>query len=187
MEYYINIHIHPMAELADAHILNTLYAKLHLQLATLDMTSIGVSFPEVNNKKHTLGRCLRLHGNKTDLETLISTRWMDRLHDYATASALRPIPEDTQYRIVKRVQVKSSPERLRRRAMKRHGLTEQQAKEKIPDSITKKTTLPFINMQSSSTSQRFKLFIQHDKIQNKPTTGPFSAYGLSQTATIPWF
>ncbi|MFW5490060.1 MAG: type I-F CRISPR-associated endoribonuclease Cas6/Csy4 [Desulfovibrio sp.] len=187
MDSYIDICVLPMPELADAHILNTVYSKLHLQLAALKTGGIGVSFPEVDEKKHSLGQCIRVHGSKNELEALMATRWMLRLHDYASAGSISSTPTGVQHRVVRRVQVKSSPERLRRRLMKRQSVSEEEARQRIPDTIAQKTKLPYISVQSASTGQRFKLFISHGALQPAPSTGTFSAYGLSGKASIPWF
>ncbi|MEG1655801.1 MAG: type I-F CRISPR-associated endoribonuclease Cas6/Csy4, partial [Hafnia sp.] len=38
-----------------------------------------------------------------------------------------------------------------------------------------------------STGQMFPLFIRQGKAQSHPQAGTFSSYGLSSTATVPWF
>lgn len=42
-------------------------------------------------------------------------------------------------------------------------------------------------MKSLSSQQQFKLFIRHGDLLKEPVKGEFSSYGLSATATIPWF
>ncbi|WP_244588639.1 type I-F CRISPR-associated endoribonuclease Cas6/Csy4, partial [Escherichia coli] len=44
------------------------------------------------------------------------------------------------------------------------------------------TIAPFVTSQ-----QQFKLFIRHGDLLTEPVKGEFSSYGLSATATIPWF
>ncbi|BAH77670.1 type I-F CRISPR-associated endoribonuclease Cas6/Csy4 [Solidesulfovibrio magneticus] len=187
MDSYIDIRVQSMTELVDTHILNTVYSKLHLQLSALNSGGVGVSFPEVDETKYTLGRSIRVHGSKHELVTLMATNWMMRLHDYAVASPILCTPSKVNYRIVHRVQVKSNPERLQRRLMKRHGVGEDEAKQRIPNSIAQRTKLPFINVKSISTGQDFKLFVSHGPLQSVASSGTFSSYGLSQTASIPWF
>ena len=70
-------------------------------------------------------------------------------------------------------------------ATQRHGLNEMDAAQHID--IIKTLPLPFINLRSQSTGQPFCLFIQHGLLGDKPVAGRFNAYGLSPTATIPWF
>jgi CRISPR-associated endonuclease Csy4 len=89
--------------------------------------------------------------------------------------------------VVRRVQAQSSADRIRRRQMKRHGWTEEEARARIADSVEQQLALPYLTLRSQSTGQHFRLFIDHLPCQPAPVAGPFNAYGLSSTATIPWF
>jgi len=71
--------------------------------------------------------------------------------------------------------------------MKRHGLDETQARERIPDSAAETLHLPFVQLRSGSTGQTFRLFLCLGPAQPTPVSGEFNAYGLSQNATVPWF
>ncbi|WP_365781323.1 type I-F CRISPR-associated endoribonuclease Cas6/Csy4 [Oryzomicrobium sp.] len=46
---------------------------------------------------------------------------------------------------------------------------------------------PDATLRSASTGQQFRLFIEHLPDQAGASPGAFSAYGLSPTATLPWF
>ncbi|GGM32158.1 hypothetical protein GCM10009425_48390 [Pseudomonas asuensis] len=74
--------------------------------------------------------------------------WLTGMRDHVRLSAVAAVPSNTKHSQVRRVQVDSSSERLRRRAMKRHGLTEEQARERIPDSVEKKLRLPYLQLRS---------------------------------------
>jgi len=50
-----------------------------------------------------------------------------------------------------------------------------------------RTDLPWLNLRSLSTGQSFKLFIRHGDLLSTPVSGMFTTYGLSATATVPWF
>ena len=91
------------------------------------------------------------------------------------------------YRTVSRRQFKSSPERLMRRHARRHGLSAEEAARQVLDQQGQRSALPFVQLKSSSTGQRFCLFVEHGALQGQECPGSFSAYGLSATATIPWF
>ena len=71
--------------------------------------------------------------------------------------------------------------------MKRKGITEEQARNAIPDSAAEHLRLPYLSIKSRSTSQEFRLFIKHEPVTHQAANGEFSRYGLSPTATIPWF
>ena len=100
---------------------------------------------------------------------------------------VQPIPTNVSYRNVKRAQSKSNSARLRRRSVAKGWLSEEEAKRKIPDNNNKYLKLPFVKVKSSSSGQQFRLFIDHGSILEEKTIGTFNAYGLSSSATIPWF
>ena len=67
MEYYIDIQLKPDAEMQESPLMNLVYEKLHKVLVKLKAEQIGVSFPKYKIK---LGKMLRLHGNKNNLQNL---------------------------------------------------------------------------------------------------------------------
>jgi len=167
--------------------MNALFAKLHRALAGMQSRTIGVSFPRFEDAPRGLGDILRLHGTATDLERLAATNWMTAMDGLVHASPIRPVPPHARHRGVRRVQAKSNPERLRRRYMKRHRVGPEEARKAIPDHTAETLQLPYLQLHSHSTGQRFPLFIRHEPIQETPKVGEFNTYGLSKTATIPWF
>ena len=187
MDQYVDIQLRPDPEFVANQLMSVLYAKLHRALAAQTSPAIGVSFPGVGGQALHLGTCLRLHGAETALSGLLASNWLTGMRDHVTLSLPRRVPDTAQHRVVRRVQVKSSPERLRRRLMRRHNLNEQEARQRLPDDIACFTTLPFLQLRSTSTGQNFRLFIEHGQIQSDAVEGAFNAYGLSQEGTIPWF
>ncbi|WP_188868694.1 type I-F CRISPR-associated endoribonuclease Cas6/Csy4 [Pseudomonas asuensis] len=105
-------------------------------------------FPRARNGAVGLGDFLRLHGGQAALNDLLVVPWLTGMRDHVRLSAVAAVPSNTKHSQVRRVQVDSSSERLRRRAMKRHGLTEEQARERIPDSVEKKLRLPYLQLRS---------------------------------------
>ena len=187
MDHYVDIQLRPDPEVTANQLMSALYAKLHRALAAQASPAIGVSFPGVGGSGPDLGTCLRLHGTEAALSALLATDWLTGMRDHVTLSLPGRVPDAAQHRNVRRVQVKSSPERLRRRLMRRHNLTEQEALVRIPDDIACFTTLPFLQLRSTSTGQNFRLFIEHSPVQPNAVAAAFNAYGLSQEGTIPWF
>lgn len=188
MSHYQDIHIRSDPDLTQQHLLNGLYARLHRALAQLGSQEIGVSFPEYDEAKPTLGRTLRLHGPEAALQALEASPWLQGMLDYVKISTIQPAPATAHHRTVSRIQAKSSPARLRRRAMCRHGLDAQSVAERIPDSAAEHLQLPFVVLGSRSTGQAaFPLFIRHGPLLATPVPGTFNSYGLSRDATIPWF
>ncbi len=185
MNHYLEIKILPDPEFKETVLMNALFAKLHRALVAIKNESIGISFYQANKK--TLGNTLRLHGDDKKLNQLIELNWLKGLRDYTICSDLQPIPNSAKYRIVKRVQAKSNIERLKRRSVKKGWLTKQEADQKYLNKLGQILDMPYLQLQSSSTSQTFKLFIHHGELLERPVEGKFNAYGLSNQGTIPWF
>lgn len=187
MDHYLDIRLLPDPEFPATLLMSALFGKLHRGLAEHGGGTIGVSFPDVRAGNRTLGHCLRLHGSATELQRLMQIGWMQGLRDHADFGAPTPVPANPGYRVVRRVQAKSSAERLRRRLIARKHIDVEAAAQAIPDSVAERLDLPYVVLSSRTTGQRFPLFIEHGPIQVAPVAGSFTAYGLSSTATVPWF
>lgn len=187
LTHYLDIHLRPDPEFAANQLLAALYAKLHRALVQLQSNDLAVGFPGYSDKPMGLGTTLRVFGTAQSLAGLMATPWLSGMADHVQANAPALVPPTACHRHLSRVQAKSNPQRLRRRHMKRHGLSEAQAKERIPDSAAESLRLPFIALRSTSTGQAFPLFLRFGPVESQPVSGTFNAYGLSATATIPWF
>ncbi len=187
MDHYLEIRLLPDPEFQPTVLMSALYSKLHRALVQLENPGLGVSFPDIEQACPTLGKRLRLHGKHENLQRLMALNWLTGMRDHTSVGELTPTPDNVDYRVVRRVQAKSNPERLRRRLAKRRGISLEEAQKLIPDSYTKQLTLPFVTIRSQSTGQTFRLFIDHLPPQSAPVPGKFSHYGLSPTATVPWF
>lgn len=151
MDHYLEIKLPPDPEFVPTVLMNALFRKLHRALVELNNTGIGVSFPDVQPDRPTLGERLRLHGSADNLERLMARNWLTEMNDHVTLGELKHIPGKVSHRIVRRVQAKSSPERLRRRLIKRKGISEEEARRAIPDTMAKQLSLPFVVIKSRST------------------------------------
>jgi len=187
MDAYIDIHLLPDPEFPTPTLMNALFAKFHRGLVSYGEGAIGVSFPDVKEGSRSLGQRLRLHGTIENLSSFQQTDWLTGMRDHVSTSALSVAPNSARYRIVRRIQVKSNPERERRRLIARKGITIEQARQVIPDSMAETLNLPYLILTSQSTRQRFRLFVDHGPVQKQQVTGKFSAYGFSSIATVPWF
>lgn len=184
MDSYIDIRLHRDPEFPATQLMSALYAKLHRALVAMATDRIGVSFPSF---KATLGEVMRIHGSAEDLLNLQSTTWLVGMRDHLEVSPVQKVPQDAKHRQVRRVQAKTNVERLRRRLMRRHDLSEAEARLRIPDEVATTLSLPFVSLSSASTGQKFRLFISHEDMRVSPVSGSFNAYGLSDGATVPWF
>lgn len=187
MLQYIDIHLRTDPEFPTHQLMAALFAKLHRRLAELKSQRIAVSFPGYQETPATLGRTLRLIGPGSELVRLMERDWFQGMRDHADMRPVAAVPHDAGQRTLRRVQAKSSPERLRRRQMRRHNLTAEQVLERVPDSCAETLKLPFLTLSSASTGQKFNLFLRLGQSAPATEAGDFNSYGLSATATIPWF
>lgn len=187
LTHYLDIHLRPDPEFPVSHLMAALYAKLHRALVQLDSEDLAVGFPAYSTQPLGLGQTLRIMGTAERIAQLMQLPWLSGMGDHVQISAVALVPAQAQHRHLARAQAKSSPERLRRRQMRRHGLTEQQARERIPDSAAETLRLPFLPVRSASTGQSFLLFLRLGTPVPDAQAGRFNSYGLSATATTPWF
>lgn len=187
MDHYIDIRLKPDLEFTPTLLMGALFSKAHRALVRSGGGKIGVSFPQHSMSPRTLGDCLRLHGEKSALKNLMNLQWLTGMADHVQMSEVMHIPDSIVHRVVRRVQPKTNAERLRRRYAQRHQVTEEEARHLIPDSVEQKVQLPYLNIRSQSTGQEFALFVEHRPPQTEPVVGVFNSYGMSTTATIPWF
>ena len=192
MDYYIDITILPDPDFTAPFLMSTLFNKLHRALVELDSNRIGLSFPEIgkpvkkDEKKEPLGLIFRLHGEQQYLQGLMETAWLKGMSDHIKKTAITKIPVPNKLIAVRRVQCKSSANRMRRRWMKHTGKTLEQAIAQIPDSAAKKITNPYLEVKSNSTQQRFKLFIKQTKSDEAIAT-EFNTYGFAKNGALPSF
>jgi CRISPR-associated endonuclease Csy4 len=187
MDYYIDIRLRPDPEFGASLLLGALFNKLHRALVELESNHIGISFPAHATRPRTMGDHVRIHGREDALLGLMDMNWLTGMRDHVSVSAVSVVPDLHQYCVVRRVQPKSNADRIRRRYMKRHQVSAEQAQETIPETVVRPIELPYVSIRSQSTAQLFCLFIEHLAPQEKPVEGNFSSYGLSATATVPWF
>lgn len=185
--HHIDIRLRPDPQTPEHELMHMLYAKLHRALVQLGSQRIAVAFPGYMRQPITLGPTLRLIGPEADLNALMALPWLGGMRDHATLSHCAPVPAGAPQRSLRRVQAKSSPARLRRRQMRRHGLTAEAAARAVPDEAAERLHLPFVALRSASTSQPFRLYFQLGLAQPGQPWGGFNSYGLNAQASLPWF
>jgi CRISPR-associated endonuclease Csy4 len=185
MDHHLDIRLMEVPEFSAPILMNVLFSQLHRALVDASQGDIAVSFPAMLGQ--SLGNHLRIHGSVEALNRLEQLPWRKGLNEYMNVTAICPSPFSEQHCLVSRIQVKSNADRLRRRAMKRHGITYQQACQQIPDTVAKQLDLPFVQINSQSTQQTFRLFIKQSLCAPLQADLAFSKYGLSNTASVPWF
>lgn len=185
--HYIDIHLRPDPEFPQHQLLSSLYAKLHRALVELKSNTLCVSFPGYVARPVSLGSTLRIIGTLPDLTAVMELPWLSGMVDHIQVFPAVAVPSNATHRRLQRVQAKSNPERLRRRQMKRHGISAEEAQSRIPDSAAEQLNLPFLQMRSASTGQSYRLFLSLTEVPSALEQGEFNAFGLSATRSIPWF
>ncbi len=187
MERYIDLRLTPDPEFTAPTLMNALFAKFHRAVVDLNDLQVGVSFPDHQSSPPRLGDCLRVHGAAEDLDKLMSSNWLAAMRDHLAMGNIEAVPNGVSHCRVRRVQPKSSALRLRRRYVKRHNVTEEEAAQCFPMTIEQRVRLPFVQLKSMSTGQHFRLFIEHSEPLQERVAGRFNSYGLSDRATVPCF
>jgi CRISPR-associated endonuclease Csy4 len=184
MNHYIDIKILPDAEINANFLLNKVYAKLHKALFDRKSDAIGVSFPEY---RKILGQVLRIHGTQQALEQLQAQNWLARLADYCKVSAISEVPTSIQgYRTVSRIQTTMSASKLRR-LLKRGSIKQDETKQYNAKLFTKGLDNPYLELKSASNGHLHRRYIAFGALQKIAVDGKLDVFGLSKTATIPWF
>lgn len=184
MDHYLDIQVLPDLDISAPALMNNLFAKFHRSMAQALPGEVAVSFPKYHR---SLGDVLRLHGTEESLNQLMALPWLKGLRDYTQVSELREVPADIKgYRSVYRVQKKSVNNR-RKRSVAKGWLSEEEAIHRIPDEAQQTLKLPFLQFKSLSSQQNMRVYVALGELLSEPTKGPVNSYGLSRTATVPWF
>lgn len=189
MDHYIDIRLRPDPDFPAPMLMGALYGKLHRALHDLNTHDIGISLPDHKTgiRARTPGDRLRLHATQPHLDQLMNTSWLTGMRDHVVVAPVQRVPGNARHRAVRRRQFNTgSPSRARRYA-RRHEISEEEARRLMATPGERQITLPFIQLASRSTGERFPLFIEHGPPQTEPTEGRFNRFGLSQDATVPWF
>jgi len=190
MRFYLDITLLPDAEVNIGFIWQKVYQQIHLALVenktAKNESAIAVSFPKYG-EEFPLGNTLRLLANEqSQLEKLNVEKWLSRLADYSHLKSIKTVPANVgEFVCFKRVQFATNPERLARRRAKRKSESLENALAHYAGFKDQHSKLPFVSMKSSK-GNSFRLFVKQE-IGHGQEQGAFNCYGLSQTATVPWF
>ncbi len=184
MNYYFDLLFRPDEEVPIYFIRNKVFSKLHKTLYDLKSNDMGVSFPKLNLKK--LGNILRLHSNQKNLEKLQATNWLGGLSGYCQITEIKPIPDKVKYRTISRKQANMTEAKLRR-LIKRGSISVDDTKKYKAKMFTQGLDNAYLELDSSSNGHKHRRYIEFGRLQDISINGKFDYFGLSKTATIPWF
>ena len=183
MDHFIDIKIKPDAEMRENVLLNKVYSKLHKALFTLKSTEIGISFPRY---KVMLGDVIRIHGAEIKLAELQATDWLGGLVGYCAVSSIQAIPANVVYRNISRKQANMTESKLRR-LIKRGSISLEEIKGYKAKMFQQGIDNPYLELESTSNGQKHRRYISFGEPGDTPCSGEFDSFGLSKTATVPWF
>lgn len=193
MNYYLNVQIKPDAEMQENWLLNKVYTKLHKAIFDLSAADIGVSFPEVKIK---LGDVIRIHSAQNRLNELQNLNWLGGLSGYCKVSDILPVPDKVKgHQTISRIRQNMSLARMQKKIAhqksKGYLKTDEDIKayEKQYKAKMFKTGLnnPYLELQSTSTDNKYRLYIAFGELQQQAVSGEFNHFGLSPIATVPIF
>jgi CRISPR-associated endonuclease Csy4 len=183
MECYIDIQLKPDAEMPINRLLNNVYTKFHKVLCDLNSEQLGISFPAY---KVLLGNQLRIHGSSADLTELQKLDWLGGIIGFCVVSQILNVPSVCQFRTVGRKQTTMSQAKLNR-LLKRGSISEDEIKTYKAKMFSKGLDNPYLELVSGSSGHKHRRYIEFGELLDKPINGQFDQFGLSKTATVPWF
>jgi len=183
MNYYLDIKILPDAEISGAVLMSAICSKLHKALFDFEFSTVGISFPKV---KVTLCDLLRLHGDEQSLRMFSTANWLGGMSGYCRLSGILGVPINTKHRTVSRKQSNMSESKLKR-LLKRGSITEMEVKAYRAKMFASGLDNPYVELVSASNGNRHRRYIEFGELQDTPVEGVFDFFGLSKTATVPWF
>ena len=183
MNNYLDIQIKPDAEMRENVLLNKVYTKLHKALFSLKATEIGVSFP---NNRVRLGDMIRIHASESRLTELQAINWLGGLSGYCDVATIQRVPTEAKHRNISRVQSNMTASKLRR-LIKRGSISEEEAGQYKAKMFSQGLDNPYLELQSSSNGNKHRRYLEFGELLDEPVAGSFDQFGLSKTATIPWF
>ncbi len=194
MEFYQEIKLLPTMEFSVNILWSKIYEQLHIKLAELQNNEkdgdVGIAFPEYCNseEKTGLGHSMRIFAPTREyLENLDVANTLRRYRDYFAANPIHKInaKKIRGYAVYSRFRFENSRSQKAKRYAKRHNISYQEALALFPlDRCGKEP--PYIQFKSLSNGNKFRLYVVK-KLVDSPRDGGFSAYGLSDTATVPEF
>lgn len=197
MYYFIELSLIPDESVPTGFVMGKVMDVLHLCFVNvqkdLGYNPVGLSFPQYRydpeakgETKGSLGSQIRLYAqDEAHLESLCLKQQLRRFEDYVHVRAIREDAAKLGFACFKRVQCRSSIERLARRRMTRQGESPEQAKQRVQTFKEQQSDLPFAHLHSQSSEQAFRLFIAKQTVPESTGKWQFSSYGLSGTVGVP--
>ncbi len=194
MHYFIEISCLPDEGVSSSFIMGRVFDQLHLSLVQLTtelgFNPVGLTFPEYSygeeKKPPQIGTKIKLWSqDEAFLAQLKPKAALSRLADYVHIRSIAEVNRpNLKFSAFKRVQFDSSAERWQRRQLRRHGDSVEVVK-RLARFKVQESDLPYLNVKSRSSDQRFRLFIAKQSLPPSVEAWRFGSYGLSATVALP--
>ena len=200
MKYYIDITLIPDAEAGLGFLWQKVYQQVHIALVDNKVAAneslISIAIVKYADKAFPMGDKLRLlAGEKSALIDLNVTEWLSRFTDYCHVTSIKKVPDNiSKFAVYKRKSVKSLHKKAKSRATHLSKPYTEVLSFLINEGKYEDSSLPYVYLESQETKKyvgndgqfKFPLFIEQT-ITMEPKVGTFDCYGLSKTATVPYF
>lgn len=198
MKYYLDITLLPDVETNLGFLWYKVYQQVHIALVdnkvAKNESAVAVSIVQYQDKTFPMGNKLRLlAATEEALQALNIQQWLQRLQDYCHTTSIKPVPNNVEKHVCFKRKLATS---IHKKAAKRAKHLNKPYQEVLAylkrEGKSEKCDLPFITIESQTakksgaSSSRFPLFIEQTA-SSVPIEGVFDCYGLSKTATVPWF
>ncbi|WP_330925051.1 type I-F CRISPR-associated endoribonuclease Cas6/Csy4 [Candidatus Sororendozoicomonas aggregata] len=187
MQAYIDITLLPGDDIEQHFLLEKTFSQLHLALVAHKKpeghSPFAIAFPQYSDTRRTVGRKLRIFGDKKALLQLDLKHRLNGFSDYVHITTIRAVPDNvTSWVRFSRLQPKSrsSIQRLAHRAASREGISVDEAMKQRSHFQPECTKAPYIWVNSSSSGKRFRLFITQERTAYTDETSTFTSYGLTR-------
>lgn len=180
MEHYLDFNVRASEVCSRSQALSAIFLQLHLVLVEEQSNNIGISFPRAEKD---IGTIIRVHGDVETLTALSQNFRLQKLRDYYLPPSIVPVPAEHQWCRVSRRQPAMSWSKARR--MVKRGTLKLDEAEALCQRRGQLSE-PYIALKSLSSGQMFKLFVDQQILEAKPSQPQtFNTYGLG--GTVPWF
>lgn len=203
MKYFIELTLLDNRDIALHKLWSKIYDQLHLRLVEAKnlrgQTNIGVSFPEYQfdaaHNIHMMGSKLRVFSPiKLSLEQIDLHKYLKYWLDYIHITSIREIPKEINgYAIYKRTRIHGQ-HGINRKIMRhatykaeKENITYEEAIQGYQHWSMSQTIPPYIGINSATSKQFLRLYIEKVVVSDSTVELLFSTYGLSSDSSVPEF
>lgn len=195
MKYYLDIKLLASEEITFGLLWRKLYQNMHEALVYVKKDigaseKVAFSFPAYGTEVFPMGDILRVFSTSKDvLKNLTNSNKLSVLVDYLDFGEISETLSNVKHvHFIRHKPKLTYIERVKKQA-KRHNVSIEESFEHFKNSrysTDKIFCLPYVILDSGDTQQTYSIFIEKSE-EIEEVRGTFDTFGLSKTATVPWF